>query len=61
MSNLITKFTDDIHEYLIAKLPDVPETERAEIVTFIGYKTAILLTDVINERDKQWTYNNKKG
>lgn len=53
--NLVfTDYTNDVREYLVSKLPDIPVATLMEIAGYIGNKSAILVMDTIRERDREW-------
>ena len=51
---LFTDYARDVGQYLISKLPDVPEHVAMEISEYIANKTNNLVASVLYERDCEW-------
>ena len=55
MEELVQTYERDILEYLKTKLPDERISTVMEIASFIDSKTAVLVCNIIRDRDEQWT------
>lgn len=54
MELLFTDYARDVAQYLILKLPDVPEHVAMEISEYIANKTNNLVASVLYEQDREW-------
>ena len=56
MNMVYTKHMDDIQIYLTGKLPEVPQHIVQEIAAHISNRTAILVSDMMREYDREIRY-----
>ncbi len=54
MTELSQAYTKDILEYLTDKLQNEPVSKVMEIAAFIDSKTAVLVCQIVQERDDMW-------
>ena len=46
----LNKFCEDIHSYLMAKLPDIDKAAAIEISEYMGWRISRYIQDVLDER-----------
>lgn len=60
MDELVQAYEKDILKYLQDKLPDEKLSTVMEIASFIDSKTAVLMCNVVRERDAGWSAEVRK-
>ena len=47
-------YVEDLQRYLASKFPSIDASACMEAVEYISHRTARLMVEVINDRDKEW-------